>query len=779
MNFAKYTLSIFLSLPIANSHTVAQSGEGQYSWPDGKQVAISLTFDDGRTSQVDGGTALLDQYGFKATFYVVPSAVEKKLDGWKKAVAAGHEIGNHSLKHPCSGNFQWSRPNALENYSIVEMRNELLLANSAIEQLLGTRAQVFAYPCGQKFTGRGKDVKSYVPLVAELFLTGRGWLDEGPNDPMFCDFSQLTGMESDAKDFPEILKIIEAAKKNKQWLVLAGHEMAESGPQTTRLSMLKQLFEYAKDPANGVWIAPVGTVAKYLQPFRQSFETGTHNDERSRIAGEMEKSLKTELLDAWYPHAIDRESGGFLSSFTFDFKPAGNQDKMIVTQSRHIWTNAKASILFPDIPHYRTSAAHGLKFLKDVMWDKTYGGFYTLVDRKGKVKEGQFAPKEAYGNAFALFALAAYYQAFGDTSALNLAKKQFMWLEKHSHDPVHKGYFQHLYRDGTPEKRDPKEPSTSVRGLKDQNTSIHLLEAFTELYAVWPDPLVRERLNEMLVLIRDRITTPQGYLTLFLLPDWTPISFKDSSEASILRHRNVDHVSFGHDVETAFLMIEASHVLGNKHDNRTMQVAKTMVDHALRNGWDNSVGGVYDEGYYFKDKPGITIIRDTKNWWAQAETLNTLLLMADLYPDDAMQYFEKFKTLWKYAQEYLIDHEYGDWYAGGLDKEPQHKKSLKGHIWKAAYHQYRSVANCIQRLKPDRVPPGIPENVKLKRNVISWIATSDDRTMLGYNIYSNGKRVGFTPLTAWAIERPQKASAYFITAVDLQGNESAQSATVK
>ena len=422
-------------------------------------------------------------------------------------------------------------------------------------------------------------------------------------------------------------------------------------------------------------------------------------DERTRIAAEMERSLKKELLDCWYPKCIDTAMGGFLSSFTYDFKPTGTQDKMIVTQARHTWTNAKASQLYPDVEYYKTGAHHGFQFLKNVMWDKTSGGFYTLVDRQGNVKERTDAPKEAYGNAFAIYALSAYYAASHDTAALNLAKTAFLWMEKHSHDPVYKGYFQHLQRDGTPVKRAASVSSTSDLGYKDQNSSIHLLEALTELYGVWPDPLVRERLQEMLLLIRDKITSPKGYLVLFLQPDWTPVSFKDSSEFSILKHHNLDHVSFGHDVETAYLMLEASHVLGMKQDVKTATIAKKMVDHALSNGWDYQNGGFYDEGYYFKNAPKLRIIRDTKNWWAQAEALNTLLMMADRFPKDKMQYFEKFKKLWKYCNTYLIDHEYGDWYQGGLDKEPERKNDLKGHIWKANYHQYRSLSNCIQRLR--------------------------------------------------------------------------------
>ena len=234
-------------------------------WPDGKKVALSLTFDDGRYSQVDKGTALLDQYNVKATFYVVPSAVKERLDGWKKAVANGHEIGNHSLNHPCSGNFEWPRHKALELYSIEKMHKELLEANKEIESLLGVKSESFAYPCGQTFVGRGVNTKSYVPVVAELFVSGRGWLDEAANDPTYCDFAQLTGVEMDGKDFEQIKAIIENAREHNYWLVLAGHEMNDSGNQTTRLSMLKKLIEYAQDPANGIWLAPVGTVAKYVK----------------------------------------------------------------------------------------------------------------------------------------------------------------------------------------------------------------------------------------------------------------------------------------------------------------------------------------------------------------------------------------------------------------------------------------------------------------------------------------------------------------------------------
>jgi len=256
-------------LCMATSHNGLQAQQpASFSWPSGKELAISLTFDDARASQVEKGTALLDEYGVKATFYVLPGPVKEHLAGWQQAVQSGHEIGNHSLTHPCSGNFPWARQKALEDLSIQDIRRELTESNKQLESMLGVKPQAFAYPCGQKFVGRGLNTKSYVPVVAELFTSGRGWRDEGPNDPAFCDTAQLTGVELDGKTFEEILPLIESARKNHQWIVFAGHEMNDSGEQTTRLETLRKLMEYAKNPANGIWIASVGAVMKYVKPSR-------------------------------------------------------------------------------------------------------------------------------------------------------------------------------------------------------------------------------------------------------------------------------------------------------------------------------------------------------------------------------------------------------------------------------------------------------------------------------------------------------------------------------
>jgi len=235
-----------------------------FRWPEGKRAAISLTFDDARFSQVERGIPILDEYGAKATFYVSIEPLEERLEAWKRAAANGHKIGNHSLTHPCSGNFPFIGKRALENYTLDMMRNELEESNNIIERLLGVRPVSYAYPCGQKYVGRGRDVKSYVPVVAEEFLAGRGWMDEWANDPTFCDMAQLMAMELDGKDFEQVKQLIDRTLANGGWLVFCGHDIGEGGRQTTLSSTLKAICEYAQDPANGLWLDTVEAVARYI-----------------------------------------------------------------------------------------------------------------------------------------------------------------------------------------------------------------------------------------------------------------------------------------------------------------------------------------------------------------------------------------------------------------------------------------------------------------------------------------------------------------------------------
>lgn len=266
------TYKCFLALALAFFlQSTAFASPPPFTWPEGKKAAISLSFDDARLSNVDVGVPLFNRHGAKVTFYVLPEGLVPRLDAWKKTVADGHEIGNHTLLHPCSGNFAWSRNKALEHYTLASMKAELQAANQQIEEMLGVTPTSFAYTCGQTFVGRGSGTQSYVPLIAEMFGSGRGWLDEASNDPQFADLAQLQGIQMDGKDFEQDIKpLVEAAVENGHWLVLAGHEIGEEGPQTTKTAMLEALLDYLKAEHPDLWLAPIGEVANYVRQQRQA-----------------------------------------------------------------------------------------------------------------------------------------------------------------------------------------------------------------------------------------------------------------------------------------------------------------------------------------------------------------------------------------------------------------------------------------------------------------------------------------------------------------------------
>lgn len=432
---------------------------------------------------------------------------------------------------------------------------------------------------------------------------------------------------------------------------------------------------------------------------------GLDPDRRLELRQEVVRLLESNLLDTWYPRTVDTEGGGYLSDFDADWNADGPQNKMIVTQARHVWTTARAAEFLDDPATWLPLSAHGVDFLARSMWDGDLGGFYWQVARDGEPvpeRDGRLI-KQAYGNAFAIYGLAAYADVSSDPAALALARRAFRWLDDHAHDPVHGGYYNYMERDGTPlrdglverpasEGYDPTPP-------KDQNSSIHLLEAFTELYRLWPDSVLENRLIEMLRIVRDTIVTDPGTLQLFFREDWTPLSYRDSTDTKREANEYFDHVSFGHDVETGYLMLEAAETLGSMEEIvRSIEVGKLLLDHALRNGWDRDTGGFFDAGYYLRGEPDITILHETKNWWAQAEGLNTLLLFGDMYPDDSLAYNDRFLEQWSYVTANLIDHERGGWYEGGLDRQPEFADGPKAHIWKGPYHTVRALMNLARRL---------------------------------------------------------------------------------
>jgi len=241
------------------------TGSG-FRWPNGARAAVSLSFDDTRPSQLDMGLPVFDAHGVKATFYASIESLLSRQADWKKAAGAGHEIGNHSLLHMCSGNFTWSRDRALEDYTEDRMETELKQASEIIKKWTGTTPVTFAYPCGQTFIGRGEACRSYVPVVARNFLAGRGFKSEFVNAPDFCDLAHLGGVDSDTFSVDQYLAWVNRALDEGGWIVFVGHDIREKSAFQVSLSgELDLLCRKLKDPGSGVWLDTVAAVAGWIK----------------------------------------------------------------------------------------------------------------------------------------------------------------------------------------------------------------------------------------------------------------------------------------------------------------------------------------------------------------------------------------------------------------------------------------------------------------------------------------------------------------------------------
>lgn len=403
-----------------------------------------------------------------------------------------------------------------------------------------------------------------------------------------------------------------------------------------------------------------------------------------QLASEADTALHSEILAPWFPATVDNVRGGFHSHFARDWKQLPSDGKFSVFQGRMTWVASQVVLREPAMKQqFLPIVHHGVDFLANVMWDKQYGGFYWGLDDDGKITPDFGDNKELYGIGFCIYGLAAAYQATTDPKALDFAKRGFLWIDQHAHDKTHGGYYEWLSRDGTPIV--PQVPNGTVAtnaigpiNYKSMNTHIHLLEALTQLYEVWPDPTLRSRLEELLDIVRDKICVEPGVMNLYFTNAWQPIP---------------DHDSYGHDVETAYLMLETDELLHRHASEQTERMARMLVDHALAYGWDTKNGGFFREGTTF-GKPEDTM----KEWWIQFEGLNALLMMHERYGDKEPRYFQRFLEQWNFIRNHTFDAEHhGDFNVTTAEGTPVSED--KGSIWKAAYHDGRALWNVRTRLQ--------------------------------------------------------------------------------
>lgn len=237
-----------------------------FQWPRGKRCAVSLSFDDARPSQLDIGLPILDAFDVRATFYASLPPLRGRAAEWRAALQHGHEIGNHTVNHPCSANYHWCKVH-VEDYTLERMERELVDAQQAIHEAVGATPATFAYPCGNTWVGRGQGTGCYVPLVSRRFLAGRGFRNETTNKPLLCDLAHVAGVDADRHPFETLKVWIDRAIERGAWLCFVNHDVSPTLDQAVKPDTLRRVCDHLR-ASDAVWVDTIANVARHLAATR-------------------------------------------------------------------------------------------------------------------------------------------------------------------------------------------------------------------------------------------------------------------------------------------------------------------------------------------------------------------------------------------------------------------------------------------------------------------------------------------------------------------------------
>jgi mannobiose 2-epimerase len=390
----------------------------------------------------------------------------------------------------------------------------------------------------------------------------------------------------------------------------------------------------------------------------------------------LERNLKENILPFWLKKSIDRGTGGYTINFGPRGEAKGPGVKMIVSQARTVWLFARSARAGYCGKECLDAAEHGYRFLRGKMWDDRNGGFYWEVDATGNKK--QRTGKHLYGQSFALYAVSEYALASRRKDVLDFAIKFFNLLEAKAHDAKFGGY--HEFFDAQwGEAKDESPYLGGSPGLKLMNTHLHLLEALTTFYRASKLPLARERLIELINIQSNAVVRKNlGACTDKYDRDWTP-----RLEGEFAR------VSYGHDLENIWLLIDACDAAGISN-YPLLDLYRTLFDYSMKYGYDTTKGGFFDSGRF--NQPADRL---TKVWWVEAEAIVSALYMFRLTREP--KYLDIFEKTYQFIEKYQTDWENGEWHANiSPDGQPQGDKAQP---WKAGYHNGRAMIECLQILK--------------------------------------------------------------------------------
>ncbi len=407
------------------------------------------------------------------------------------------------------------------------------------------------------------------------------------------------------------------------------------------------------------------------------------------LLSEFRASLEEGIIPFWLQRGWDKDFGGFLTNFDENGHELPTPEKYLNTQARMIWWFSTLSRHYPDRDDYKDLATRGVDFLISHFWDTEYGGWFWKSQRDGTCLD---AGKVVYGQSFAIYALAEYYRATRDNRGLKYASDTFELLQIYCADTLRGGYYENLEQDW----------SLSQAGFyggdrKGLDTHMHLMEAFTTLYAASGQHIHKRKLMEVLDLIVQKMIDPQSGCGR----NQFDLSFNPIPAIALNRTWNAeregefpavptDTTSYGHNVELAWLINRALETAGTDavpYEGTTHR----LLAHAVEHGVDREYGGIYRDGTAL----GGALIKD-KEFWQNAEVLVGFLDGYEHFGET--QFLDAFESVWRFVNAHMINHDVGEWHTL-LNREGQAIDAKIGNPWKVAYHSGRATLECYTRLQ--------------------------------------------------------------------------------
>ena len=379
---------------------------------------------------------------------------------------------------------------------------------------------------------------------------------------------------------------------------------------------------------------------------------------------EVRENLTSCILPYWLKLKDPR--GGYYGEVAADGTVLYDAPRGVILNARIIWSFAAAYQALHETS-YLVAAVHARDYFLEHFCDHKYGGVYWSVDAEGERLDTK---KQLYAQGFAIYGLSELYKVTRDDEVLKNAVNLYKVVETYFADKENGGYIEALARDFSP-LEDMSLSAHDINADKTMNSHLHILEAYANLYQVWPDEELKGAVERLLDIIGTKVMAADGHLQLYFTRDWSVMP---------------GGVSYGHDIETSWLALECAFAL------KDLDIVNRVRPWALAMGKAGNEGLLADGSLRY-EKLLDGSFDDSRQWWVQAETVVGNLWLWKYHSDP--QGAERALAAWGYIRDHLVDREAGEWWWAVLQDGSLDLSQPKAGFWKCPYHNTRM---CLQVL---------------------------------------------------------------------------------